>query len=356
MITAYIMEMFPTEVRSSGYGIAYSLPSVIPAFYPYYMLWLGNTMNYDYTPLVILAAGGVFLLRRVLHQQGPEACPPLIALTAASFEAVTSERVPFGVAVLGGPTTLVDIAGLPRAVPTRPSTLPATTATCTRSRDPQSRAEALGTVDVVLVSHDQHPDNLDNAGRELALQAPVLLTTPTSADRLGAPAHGLPTWSTWTSDNGALTVTALPARHGPADGETDAHGFVNCEVTGFLLEAQAVRACTSAVTMHHSSTFERSASASGELDVAVLFAGAASVPAKFQGRPLSLTAARAAAAAEVLAAAHVVVAHQTGWAHFHEGPDETRQAFQQAGILSKLCSAPLGTWCHLPGSAFPRRR
>ncbi|WGX95995.1 MFS transporter [Nocardioides sp. L-11A] len=61
MITAYIMEMFPTEVRSSGYGIAYSLPSVVPAFYPYYMLWLGGVMSYDFTPLVILAAGGVFL-------------------------------------------------------------------------------------------------------------------------------------------------------------------------------------------------------------------------------------------------------------------------------------------------------
>lgn len=61
MISAYIMEMFPTEVRSSGYGIGYSLPSVIPAFYPYYMLWLGNTMSYDYTPLVILAVGAVFL-------------------------------------------------------------------------------------------------------------------------------------------------------------------------------------------------------------------------------------------------------------------------------------------------------
>ncbi|GAA5056452.1 MFS family permease [Thermocatellispora tengchongensis] len=62
MITAYIMEMFPTEVRSSGYGIAYSLPSIIPAFYPYYMLWLGKGMNYDLTPLVILVAGGAFLL------------------------------------------------------------------------------------------------------------------------------------------------------------------------------------------------------------------------------------------------------------------------------------------------------
>ncbi|NIK61518.1 MFS transporter [Kribbella shirazensis] len=62
MITAYIMEMFPTEVRSSGYGIAYSLPSIIPAFYTYYMLGLGNFMSYDYTPVVIIAVGGVLLL------------------------------------------------------------------------------------------------------------------------------------------------------------------------------------------------------------------------------------------------------------------------------------------------------
>lgn len=61
MITAYIMEMFPTAVRSSGYGIGYSLPSIIPAFYPYYMLWLGHVMNYDFTPVVILAVGAVFL-------------------------------------------------------------------------------------------------------------------------------------------------------------------------------------------------------------------------------------------------------------------------------------------------------
>ena len=62
MITAYIMEMFPTEVRASGYGIAYSLPSVIPAFYTYYMLGLDGFMPYDYTPVVIIAAGGLCLL------------------------------------------------------------------------------------------------------------------------------------------------------------------------------------------------------------------------------------------------------------------------------------------------------
>lgn len=259
-------------------------------------------------------------------------------------EAVTPERVPFGVAVLGGPTTLVDIAGY-RVLVDPTFDPPGDHGYLHKTAPPAVPAETLGAVDVVLVSHDQHPDNLDDAGRDLALRAPVLLTTPTSAARLGAPARGMPTWTRWTSDDGALAVTALPARHGPADGETDADGFVNCEVTGFLLEAQgglSVYVSGDNASLEHVREIREQ---TGGLDVAVLFAGAASVPAKFNGRPLSLTAARAAAAAEVLGAAHVVVAHQTAWAHFHDGPHETRRAFNQAGIANALCRAALGSWC-----------
>ena len=39
-------------------------------------------------------------------------------------------------------------------------------------------------------------------------------------------------------DGGSLTVTAVPAVHGPEDGERDADGFVNCEVIGFVLAGQ----------------------------------------------------------------------------------------------------------------------
>ncbi len=62
MISAYLLEMFPTQVRSSGYGIAYSLPSVIPAFYSYYMLGLSGAMPYEYTPAVLVSLGGLFLI------------------------------------------------------------------------------------------------------------------------------------------------------------------------------------------------------------------------------------------------------------------------------------------------------
>jgi L-ascorbate metabolism protein UlaG (beta-lactamase superfamily) len=260
------------------------------------------------------------------------------------LEAVTSERVPFGVAILGGPTTLVDIGGH-RVLVDPTFDPPGDHGYLHKTAGPAVTAEAVGVVDVVLVSHDQHPDNLDDAGRELALRAPALLTTPTSAARLGTPAHGMPTWTTWTSNDNALTITALPARHGPADGETDADGFVNCEVAGFLLAAQdgpSVYVSGDNASLEHVRAIREHV---GEPDVAVLFAGAASVPTKFQGRPLSLTSARAAAAAEVLNAAHVVVAHQTGWTHFHDGPEQTRRAFADAGIAKALCQTPLGAWC-----------
>jgi MFS family permease len=62
MITAFLMELFPTSVRASGYGVAYTLPSIVPAFYGYYMVWLGDVMNYDYTPVVIGGLGAVCLI------------------------------------------------------------------------------------------------------------------------------------------------------------------------------------------------------------------------------------------------------------------------------------------------------
>lgn len=62
MITAFLMELFPTNVRASGYGVAYTLPSIVPAFYAYYMVWLSGLMDYAYTPAVIIAVGGVLLL------------------------------------------------------------------------------------------------------------------------------------------------------------------------------------------------------------------------------------------------------------------------------------------------------
>jgi MFS family permease len=59
--TPYLAESFRTGIRSSGYGVSYSLATIIPGLYSLYMLALGALMPYAYTPIVLLGLGGLFL-------------------------------------------------------------------------------------------------------------------------------------------------------------------------------------------------------------------------------------------------------------------------------------------------------
>jgi MFS family permease len=70
VITPYITESFRTEIRSSGYGLSYSLATIVPGFYSFYMLALARLMPYELTPIVLLAGGGLLLSLGALA--GPE--------------------------------------------------------------------------------------------------------------------------------------------------------------------------------------------------------------------------------------------------------------------------------------------
>src|ERR1700760_4972390 len=126
--------------------------------------------------------------------------------------------------VLGGPTTVLDLGGL-RVVSDPTFDAPGPHGYLTKTAGPAVADDQLGPIDLVLISHDNHPDNLDDRGRALALAAPLILTTRSGAGRLGPPAIGLPPWTSHTvalPGGGELTVTAVPAVHGPEDGECDA--------------------------------------------------------------------------------------------------------------------------------------
>jgi L-ascorbate metabolism protein UlaG (beta-lactamase superfamily) len=262
---------------------------------------------------------------------------------------VDAQRRVGAIAVLGGPTTVIDIAGR-RIVMDPTFDPPGVHAYLTKTEGPAVGADALGPVDAVLISHDQHPDNLDDEGRRFALAAPLVLTHPGAAGRLGPPAVALEPWqSHQVPGAGSLAVRAVPAVHGPADGQRDASGHVNCEVTGFVLSGPHLPTVYLSGDNASMATVKEVADRVGRIDIAVLFAGAASVPTKEAGRPLTLTSARAAAAAEVLRAGMVIPAHVDGWAHFIEGVDEFVRAFDQAGIASVLRVAAHGEWVDWAG-------
>lgn len=250
-----------------------------------------------------------------------------------------------GISVLGGPTTVVDIAGR-RIVMDPTFDPPGQHAYLTKTAGPAVTADALGPVDAVLISHDEHPDNLDDAGRRWALAAPLVLTHPGAAGRLGPPVLGLAPWESYElpGGSGPLVAQAVPAVHGPADGQRDASGHVNCEVTGFVLSGRGLPTVYLSGDNASIGVAKEVAERVGSIDIAVVFAGAASVATKERGRPLTLTSARAAAAAELLGATLVIPAHVDGWAHFSEGTDEFVAAFDQAGISGVLGIAAHGEW------------
>jgi len=70
VITPYLTESFRTEIRSSGYGVSYSLAAILPGLYSFYMLGLANFMPYEFSPIVLLALGGLMLTLGALA--GPE--------------------------------------------------------------------------------------------------------------------------------------------------------------------------------------------------------------------------------------------------------------------------------------------
>ncbi|MGV9351335.1 MBL fold metallo-hydrolase [Streptomyces spiralis] len=254
------------------------------------------------------------------------------------------------ITVLGGPTAVIDIGGL-RIVsdPTFDDAGPH--GYLTKTAGPAVTGSGLGPVDLVLVSHDTHPDNLDERGRACAEAAPAVITGPLSAARLGSAAVGLAPWTSHRVPRGDgagdLTILAVPAVHGPEDGDRDADGNVNCEVIGFVLSGQELPTIYVSGDNASIRTVAEISRRLPDIDAAVLHAGAARVPAKFDGRPLSLDSRGAAAAAAVLGAEVVIPAHYDGWAHFSEGLADLELAFHEAGLSSLLRTAPHGTWTHL---------
>ena len=78
--------------------------------------------------------------------------------------------------VVGGPTAVLDLGGL-RIVSDPTFDAPGPHGYLTKTSGPAVADAELGSVDLVLISHDNHPDNLDDRGRALALAAPLVLTT-----------------------------------------------------------------------------------------------------------------------------------------------------------------------------------
>ncbi|MFE2985963.1 MBL fold metallo-hydrolase [Streptomyces sp. NPDC059262] len=132
------------------------------------------------------------------------------------------------VRLVGGPTALLEIAGL------RPLTDP----TCDTAVSGAARplvADDSRPIHTVLISHHRHTDGLDAAGRRLFATVPMTLTTAAAADRPGRNATALPAWYHLTldrPDGDSVKVTGVPVQHGPDGSEHVTGGTTGFTSTG----------------------------------------------------------------------------------------------------------------------------
>lgn len=233
---------------------------------------------------------------------------------------------------VGGPTALIELGGLRLLTdPTfdSPGEYPIGPLALVKTSGPALPAAEIGPVDAVLLSHDQHPDNLDTSGRTYLTTAPLVLSTASAYDRIGTPVRALSAWQ-HTDLDGGLRVTAVPAQHGP-DGSEPLVG----EVTGFVLSGEGLPKVYVSGDNASLDVVREIAGRLGPVDVAVLFAGAARIPL-IPDAPLTLTSEDAAEAARILDARHVVPLHFEHWGHFTENGPALTKAFEAAGLGDRL--------------------
>jgi L-ascorbate metabolism protein UlaG (beta-lactamase superfamily) len=180
----------------------------------------------------------------------------------------------------------------------------------------------------VLLTHEHHDDNLDDAGRALLPSADTIVTTASGAERLGGRARGLDAWETAVLEapgRPAIEVTATPCRHGPPL----SHPLVG-DVIGFALRWEGQRdgvLWISGDTVLYKGV--REVAERLEVDTAILHLGGVQFPITGPLR-YTMTARDAIELCRVVRPRTAIPIHYEGWGHFREGRDAIERELARA--------------------------
>lgn len=230
--------------------------------------------------------------------------------------------------LVGGPTAILEYGGL-RWITDPALSPPGEYGGLTKLTGPAFDVAGEDPIDVALVSHHHHADNLDPAGQEFLSSVGRVLSTTKAEEDLGGNVTGMKPWSEVEVDG--VKVTAVHAQHGP-DGSDEITG----PVVGFVLSAPGAETVYFSGDNASRDVVRAIVERTGEISIAVLNCGAVQIPQRFDGAYLTLSADRAADVAKILGARVVIPLHFEGWAHFTQGPEALEAAFSGNGIRDRL--------------------
>ncbi|ETS73003.1 hypothetical protein PFICI_15178 [Pestalotiopsis fici W106-1] len=195
---------------------------------------------------------------------------------------------------------------------------------------------ALPPIDVVLLSHEDHPDNLDEVGRRL-LDGRIVFTTTDGARKL-APrpgVRGLKPWETVRVERAGKTfeITGTPCRHLPGG---ECTGFVLSTANLGMTDGRPNAIYFSGDTVY----IEELAGIRGRFHVSVALlnigAAAAAVPGMKEPLLITMDGRQAAQLHRDMGADVMIPLHFECWDHFTEDKAALQRILETEGISANV--------------------
>ncbi|KAK3363110.1 beta-lactamase superfamily domain-containing protein [Lasiosphaeria hispida] len=194
----------------------------------------------------------------------------------------------------------------------------------------------LPPIDAVLLSHEDHPDNLDEPGRQI-LDGRHVLTTPDGAAKL-APRPGVQALRPWetvslTLGGRRFDVTGTPCVHLPGG-----------EVTGFIVTAEElgrsrVDGLPNAIFFSGDTVYLPELAQMKDrfhISVALLNIGKVLVPGEEGPLQITMGGADAARLFREIGADVLVPLHYESWAHFTENKEALAAELEREGVADRV--------------------
>lgn len=200
---------------------------------------------------------------------------------------------------------------------------------------PALRLEDLPPIDAILLSHEDHPDNLDELGRRLLDGRHVFTTMDGASNLAPRPAvRGMKPWETKSVVLGGkqFEITATPCQHLPGG-----------ECTGFILTTKdfgvAEDGKPNAIYFTGDTVYiDELAKIPEKFHVVAAVMNLGAAYAAFPGGSVQITmdGKQGAHLFRTIKADYLVPMHYESWGHFTQFGQELVEVFKKEGILEKV--------------------
>ncbi|UWY27196.1 MBL fold metallo-hydrolase [Flavobacterium sp. TR2] len=202
---------------------------------------------------------------------------------------------------------------------------------------PALSLDEIGTIDLVLLSHDHHSDNLDKKGRIFIQTVPIVLSTKDAVKRLkNTNTIGLDDWQEYSIETEKvknLKITAIPAQHTNIKRLNKVMG----KVIGFVIEWEGQQnGCLyiSGDTVLFDGLYELEKRK--KVDIAILHLGAGAFPYLKKNLRVTMNGEEAIAATQLLNPNIVIPIHYEGWWHFKQSVKSLKNEIEKSVVKEKF--------------------